>query len=69
MEDNFSMWNAHDREVERQSEKLPVCENCGRKINADHYFDVENEILCERCMVRRYRRNTEDFKGGEYERI
>lgn len=61
--DNYSQWEAHERQQESLRERLPICEevNCGKQINEDHLFVIDGEILCEDCMIRRYRRNTEDF--------
>lgn len=55
-----------DRLDQKESEYLDMLyrcegEKCGRPIDDDHYFDVHGEILCEECMIRRYRRNTEDY--------
>ena len=53
----------HDMQQERQRAKLPVCDNrkCRRQISGDHYFDIDGEILCEECMILRYRKNVEEF--------
>ena len=61
--DNYDQWLAHERQQERQLERLPVCENpkCKKRIQDEHFFKVEGEILCEECMISRYRKNTEDY--------
>ena len=59
--DNFSQWEAHERQQEALLDKLPECESCGKLIQDDYYFEIDNEILCEECMNQRYRKNTEDF--------
>lgn len=61
--DNYSQWEANELWKEKLRERLPVCEDheCGKQIDDDHYFMVDGEILCEACMICRYRRNTEDF--------
>lgn len=59
--DNYSQWEAHERYLESLREQLPVCEDCGNRIDADIYFDVDGEILCEKCLGRRYGRRTEDY--------
>ena len=53
----------HDMEQARQEARLPVCENpkCGKRINDDFYFEIDGEILCEKCMNLRYRKYTEDY--------
>jgi hypothetical protein len=61
--DNYDAWSAHDGQMENLLERLPVCEDakCGKRIQDDYYFKVDGEILCEDCMIRRYRKNTEYF--------
>jgi formylmethanofuran dehydrogenase subunit E len=61
MPDNYSQWEWHDREQERSLNLLPVCDKCKERIDDDHYFYIHGEILCEDCMIERYRRNTEDY--------
>lgn len=55
----------HDRDQERLLEQLPVCEGhkCGQRIQDDLYFDIDGEILCEKCMIRKYGRRTEDYNA------
>jgi hypothetical protein len=52
-----------DMEKERRLARLPICEEkkCGKRIDDEHYYEIDNEILCEECMINRYRKWTEDF--------
>lgn len=61
--DNYDMWEAQDIEQERRRARLPVCDNrkCRRQIQDDYYFEVEGDILCEKCMNLRYRKSVEDY--------
>ena len=59
--DNYDMWERHERECEARLARCPECEKCGKKIQSDFYFYIENEILCEGCMEDKYMRRTEDF--------
>ena len=64
-DDPVKDFERHDREQERLLERLPVCDDCGDRINEDYYFavttDCGTDILCEECMNHRYRRNTENY--------
>jgi hypothetical protein len=53
----------HDMEQARKEARLPVCEEkkCRKRIHDDYYFEIDGEILCEDCMIRRYRKYTEDY--------
>ena len=61
--DNYDQWEAHDRKQQQELEQLPVCEGhkCGKRIQDDMYFEIEGEILCEKCMIIRYGKRTEDY--------
>ena len=59
--DNYDMWEQHDHEKEKQLDELPECDYCGHKIQSDHYYDIDGEILCEECLHEHYRKRTEDF--------
>ena len=58
--DDFDRWDA---EQERMRARLPTCENpkCKKRIDAELYFEIDGEILCENCMIDRYGRSTEDY--------
>lgn len=53
---DFDRW---DREQEKKRAMLPICENpkCKKRIHDDYYFVIDGEILCERCMNDRYRKD------------
>ena len=61
--DSYDLWEAHDREQARREARLPVCENpkCKKRISDDFYWEIDGEILCERCMNLRHRKYTEDY--------
>lgn len=60
--DNYDLWAAHDRHKESLLERLPVCDECGKRIQDDIYFDIDGELICEDCMIRKYGRRTEDYE-------
>lgn len=44
-----------------QEEKLPVCDYCHKKIEEDTLYDFGNELICEGCLDRHFRKHTEDY--------
>ena len=52
-----------DREQARYEARLPVCEKCGVRIDG-YYFEINNEILCEDCAHKQYRKDADDFANG-----
>ena len=55
MPDNYSQWEAHERQQEIQLELLPECERCGDPIQ-EHIFDIYGDIYCEECAHKLFRR-------------
>lgn len=47
--DNYSQWLSHELQQERELDKLPKCDHCGRSIQDEYLFDIYGEIYCERC--------------------
>ena len=60
-DDPVKDFERHDRAQEKLLEQLPICDDCGKRIGEDYYFDIDAEILCEDCVIERYRRNTNDY--------
>ncbi len=54
----------YDREEEYEN-RLPTCGGCGEKITGEYLYDVDDELFCEECFNERYRKNVEDYIGGE----
>lgn len=59
--DNYDQWEAHEARQQKVLEALPQCEECGEPIQDDFYFDINDTIKCEDCMIRDHRKRTEDF--------
>lgn len=53
----------HDAEREAALECLPVCSECGEHIQDEYCFEINDEIICETCMVEHYRKFTTDLMG------
>ena len=61
--DNYDLWEAHDRQRAERAAKQPVCEICGDPIWDEHLFLINDEFVCVECLVRDFRRDTDDFIG------
>lgn len=44
-----------------QEEKLPVCDYCGKKIKEDSLIDFGDELICEGCLDKHFRKWVEDY--------
>lgn len=61
MEDNYSMWEQHDREQTAALELLPICDMCTVPIQDEYLYEINGEFVCETCLDRFFKKRTEDF--------
>ena len=47
--DNYDLWEAHDREQERQLARLPKCCCCGEPIQQEEAVCIDEDYYCEEC--------------------
>ena len=59
MDDNYSLWERHEREQEIWLAKLPVCDYCEQHIQDDHYYEIDGEIICPDCLESYFRKENE----------
>ena len=59
--DNYDLWEAHEREKERQLERLPVCEVCSKPIQDEHLYLINDEFVCQDCLDRDFRKCVDDY--------
>ncbi len=58
--DDFERYSA---EQERRLAELPVCEICGESIQDEYLFLINDEFVCAACLIRDFRKNTDDYIG------
>ena len=46
---------------ERELQKLPVCCKCKNRIDDDACYQIDEDIYCEKCMDKHFRKWTEDL--------
>lgn len=61
MPDNYSVWSAHDAEMEAMLQRLPVCSCCKEHIQDDTCYKVDDKVYCEGCMRKKFEVWTEDL--------
>ena len=59
--DNYNQWAAHDADQEAELRKLPVCCECGERIQTDELYEINDELVCPQCMEDNHRKWTEDY--------
>ena len=58
--DNYDQWKTHDAEQEIKLEQLPRCSECGKPIQDDFCYEINDEYICEKCLTDNHRKLTED---------
>lgn len=53
----------HDAEQQRKMDKLPVCADCDEPVTDDHYYLINDEVICQNCLDAGYRKQVEDYVG------
>lgn len=61
MRDNYDLWEQHDRERERELQKLPKCDECGERIQDDYLYEINGELVCIECLDKNHCKHTEDY--------
>lgn len=59
--DNYDQYRRHEAEQERQRARLPVCDYCNDPVEDDHFFLVNDEIICPDCMDKHFRKDVDDY--------
>ena len=47
--DNYDLFEMHEREIERNRRRLPVCAKCGEPITSEKAYDIDG-WCCENCF-------------------
>lgn len=47
--DNFTLWEAHDREERERLDRLPLCECCNQPIQQEKAVYYNDQWFCEDC--------------------
>lgn len=65
-DDPLRDFDRYDAMMADREAKLPQCDRCGEPIDDDVYYEIDNEILCEKCMHDMYARSTEDWLNDNF---
>lgn len=63
-DDPVSDFLRHDADKQKELEKLPVCCECDEPIQDEYCYEINDELICEKCLKAHYRKHTDDYIGG-----
>ena len=66
MPDNYELFKQHEDNQLSKLDRLPTCTNCGEYIQDDYYYEINEEYLCEECMISNYRKDVEEYVDCNY---
>ena len=56
-----------ERDYEGKERKLaqrPRCAECGERIQDEYAYEIDNELICEECLDRYYKKNVDDMMAN-----
>ena len=62
--DNYDKWEQHDAEQQRQLARLPECSECGEHIQSDKCYEINDELICPKCMEENHGKWVDDCCDG-----
>ena len=60
-DDPVADFERYDAEQQKELEKCPKCSECSEYIQDEHYYEINDEVVCEECLNQNYRKNVEDY--------
>ena len=59
--DNYDQFEARERQQQKWLDSLPKCDHCGKQIQDEHFYLINNKFVCQCCLNRDFRKWTDDF--------
>lgn len=51
----------HERDQQKELDRLPKCDYCGQPIQENHFYIIEDEKFCKHCMKEQFQVRTSDY--------
>ena len=61
--DPLADYSRHEAEEERCLQRRPKCDICGEPIQDDYLYDINGTLICEKCLERDFRKDTENYES------
>jgi formylmethanofuran dehydrogenase subunit E len=59
--DNYDAFCQYDAEQQAALKRLPVCSECGERIQDEYCYEVNDEFICEQCMEDNHQKRVENL--------
>ncbi len=54
-------FDRYDADQQAKLDKLPKCSDCGKSIQDEHFYLINDEAICQNCLDSNYRKDIEDY--------
>ena len=54
-------YEMYSMEQEKQLQKLPRCSECDEPIQSEHCYEINDELICPKCMESNHKKWVEDY--------
>lgn len=59
--DPIADFDRYDWELNKTLVSHPVCADCGEAVQDDHYYLINDVVICPDCMESGYRKDVDDY--------
>ena len=60
-DDPIADFNRYEAEQQKLLEKLPICYECGEPIQTEDCYEINDELICPKCLKDNHRKKVEDY--------
>lgn len=60
-DDPAADYDAYCREQDAAEAKLPICADCGERVYDDHFYLINDEVICPACLESNYRKDIDEY--------
>ena len=54
-------FDLYEAEQEKKMKKLPKCYECGEPIQDEECYEINDELICPKCLIENHRKFTDDY--------
>ena len=54
-------FDLYEAEQKKEMKKLPKCYECGEPIQDEECYEINDELICPKCLIENHRKFTDDY--------
>lgn len=60
-DDPIADFYRYDAEQQAKLDKLPKCDYCGEPIRDEHYYEINGDFICVKCLDQNFKKEVECY--------